>query len=303
MIRGATYGQGYLNRQIITLLYCLGVPESYFLNMQRKAKEYASVNAISAKFTGNKMSKRLTKKDEVQILQSLEEQEPIEEGLENLKVVLMGSRILANCVQTAARKRLDLLAEPVFSSVLYGLQLSNYLNLKKKARILVPDSATLIGVADDEGILQDDEVFIQIRRDNFSEKKVYMGQGSEILKGQILVTRNPCTHPGDLRLLKAVDRPELRHLTNVVVFPTRGNRPLCNMMAGGDLDGDVYFVCWDRELMQHLRPEIMEPPAKYQKPEFIKEKPKGDTLADYFVFYLERDVLGKLANLHLALCD
>jgi hypothetical protein len=37
----------------------------------------------------------------------------------------------------------------MFSNVLYGLQLSNYLNLKKKARILVPDSATLIGVADD----------------------------------------------------------------------------------------------------------------------------------------------------------
>jgi hypothetical protein len=75
------------------------------------------------------------------------------------------------------------------------------------------------------------------------------------------------------------------------------------MMAGGDLDGDVYFVCWDQELMQHLRPEIMEPPAKYQKPDVIKEKPKGESLADYFVFYLERDVLGKLANLHLALCD
>ena len=26
-------------------------------------------------------------------------------------------------------------------------------------------------------------------------------------------------------------------------------------------------------------------------------------MADYFVFYLERDVLGKLANLHLAWCD
>jgi RNA-dependent RNA polymerase len=43
VIRCATFGQGYLNRQIITLLNCLGVPESYFLMMQRKAKEYASV--------------------------------------------------------------------------------------------------------------------------------------------------------------------------------------------------------------------------------------------------------------------
>lgn len=48
------------------------------------------------------------------------------------------------------------------------------------------------------------------------------------------------------------------------------------MMAGGDLDGDVYFVCWDQELMQHLKPEKMEAPAKYEKPDVIKEKPHGD---------------------------
>lgn len=63
---------------------------------------------------------------------------------------------------------MDVLGDPVFSNVLYGLQLNNYLNLKKKARILVPDSATLIGVADDLGILAEDEVFVQLRRDNFS---------------------------------------------------------------------------------------------------------------------------------------
>jgi len=48
----------------------------------------------------------------------------------------------------------------------------------------------------------------------------------------------------------------------------------------------------------------MEEPADYVKPTVLKEKPEdGESLADYFVFYLERDVLGKLANLHLALCD
>lgn len=57
MIRCATYGLGYLNRQIITMLYCLGVPESYFIKMQRKAKEYASVNNIVAKFSSKKSAK------------------------------------------------------------------------------------------------------------------------------------------------------------------------------------------------------------------------------------------------------
>lgn len=74
-------------------------------------------------------------------------------------------------------------------------------------------------------------------------------------------------------------------------------------MAGGDLDGDVYFVCWDKILVESLDQKMLEPPATYSKPTLVNEKPESDTLPDHFIFYLERDVLGKLANLHLALCD
>lgn len=131
-----------------------------------------------------------------------------------------------------------------------------------------------------------------------------MDGNQEILIGDLMVTRNPCLHPGDIRVLTAVNRPELSHLYNVVVFSSKGTRPMCNMMAGGDLDGDVYFVCWDDQLMGlNLRKEMVKEPAKYEKPKFLTEKPDGDALADYFVFYLERDVLGKIANLHLALSD
>jgi hypothetical protein len=48
---------------------------------------------------------------------------------------------------------------------------------------------------------------------------------AEIIEGNAIVTRNPCTHPGDVRLLKCVDRPELRYLFNVVVFSAKGERP------------------------------------------------------------------------------
>lgn len=47
----------------------------------------------------------------------------------------------------------------------------------------------------------------------------------------------------------------------------------------------------------------MESPALYTKPKLITQKPESDSLPDHFIFYLERDLLGKLANLHLALCD
>lgn len=123
------------------------------------------------------------------------------------------------------------------------------------------------------------------------------------MQGSVLVSRNPCTHPGDVRLLHAVDVPQLRHLVNVIVFPSTGARPLCNMMAGGDLDGDVYFLCWDARIVSHVPPHAIVDPATYSKPDFIREKPPEDHIADYFTFYLERDVLGQIANLHLNLCD
>lgn len=46
-----------------------------------------------------------------------------------------------------------------------------------------------------------------------------------IITGPVLVTKNPCVHPGDIRKLKAVIKDELIHLENVVVFPSKGSRP------------------------------------------------------------------------------
>lgn len=48
---------------------------------------------------------------------------------------------------------------------------------------------------------------------------------AEIIEGEVLVTRNPCSHPGDIRMLRCVDNPELRYLFNVVVFSSKGERP------------------------------------------------------------------------------
>ena len=60
----------------------------------------------------------------------------------------------------------ELNKDPLFSSILYTMQLSQTLSLKKKARIHLPDSCVLLGVVDDQGILAHNEVYVQIRKDN-----------------------------------------------------------------------------------------------------------------------------------------
>ena len=72
---------------------------------------------------------------------------------------------------------------------------------------------------------------------NMSKKRV--------VRGPLIVTRNPCLHPGDVRQLEAVDVPELSHLVDCVVFPQRGSRPHCNEMAGRFFDSKVVARVWE----------------------------------------------------------
>jgi len=51
VVRCATYSQGYLNRQLIILMSCLGVPDQVFIELQRKAKQQVQVQEIFKNLT------------------------------------------------------------------------------------------------------------------------------------------------------------------------------------------------------------------------------------------------------------
>jgi hypothetical protein len=72
----------------------------------------------------------------------------------------------------------DINKDPIMSSLLYAMQLSQTLSIKKKARILLKDSCVLMGVVDDTGVLGPNQIFCQIRKD--SSKKYH--SGSDIFK-------------------------------------------------------------------------------------------------------------------------
>lgn len=256
MIRCATYSPGYLNRQVIILLQSMGVSDQTILDLQERAKKKATIKTIftELKLQADLLTLGFTKKT---YLHSKSLQEISDSVKLNLGTSLWFRTIFKNALLTGYKVEND----PIFSSMLYTIQLTQFFNLKKKARIVVPESAVLIGVVDDQGILEENEIFVQIKRDSFTTKgqnrdefddDILMNEDSFVLEGRIITTRNPCTHPGDIRILTGVNKPELSHLFNVVVFSSKGERPQCHKMAGGDLDGDVYFVCWDHAIVSQI---------------------------------------------------
>ena len=73
---------------------------------------------------------------------------------------------------------------------------------------------------------------------------------------------------GDIRRLQAVDVPALHKLKNVIVFPRKGLRPHASEMSGGDLDGDTFWICHDKQLIFSANEE----PFDYQDQAVEAEK-------------------------------
>ncbi|CAG9327586.1 unnamed protein product [Blepharisma stoltei] len=193
-----------------------------------------------------------------------------------------------NLTVQCLERLMDYPREPIFGELKELLITRSLEELKKKQRIWIRKSGCLMGVLDEKGLLNYGEVFLQT-------------QEGGIVEGLVVVAKNPCLHPGDIRILMAVNHPELHHLYHVVVFPQKGERPHTNECSGSDLDGDLYFITWDIRLI----------PPHYAHPmEYDTAKPKKEpgpydftTLIYFFSLFIANDRLGQIDNAHLALAD
>ncbi|TXC03462.1 hypothetical protein FocTR4_00001936 [Fusarium oxysporum f. sp. cubense] len=145
--------------------------------------------------------------------------------------------------------------------------------LKHKARIPVDQGVTLFGVMDETGFLDADEVFVTYDKTH----GVYRGRriNSTLKDGQIIVTRSPALHPGDIQIVNQVTPPQghpLRSLQNCIAFSQKGKR---------DLPTDY----------PRVKPKPLDRPVKPQD------------IADFFVDFMRTDILGMIATRHVVLAD
>lgn len=269
---------GFLNRQIITLLSTLNVPDEIFWKMQ--------ASMVS------KLNQMLVDTD------------------------VAFDVITASCAEQGNTGAIMLSAgfkpqtEPHLRGMLTCIRAAQLWGLREKARIFVHSGRWLMGCLDELGVLEHGQCFIQVSTPSlencflkhgsrFSETK----KNVEVIKGIVAIAKNPCLHPGDIRILEAVDAPGLHHLVDCLVFPQKGERPHTNEASGSDLDGDLYFVTWDENLVPPGKKSWM--PMLYDPVEakLLTRQVNQVDIIDFFAKNMVNESLGKICNAHVVHAD
>ena len=259
------YIQAYLNRQVILLMQANGIKDEIFL---KKLNEYKS---------------RLEDEKFVLSLVHYNEWSGLFQYMNSCGINKTNDRLMRSLLESNLQ-------------ILYN-------DVKNKARIYIEDSAYVIGIMDEYGLLEYGQAFLRIRRKNLDLT----------LNKKCTIAKCPCLHPGDIRVLdfkcyvegdestekyKIFDKYE-----NVLIFPSRGPRPHPNECSGSDLDGDNYFVFYDEDLI--IDEAKLSKPMNYSfslKP-LTKDNIQINDVIEYFAEYTNLNNLGLIGDAHLALAD
>lgn len=241
-----------LNRQLIKILEDLGIQHGAFQNLQNIAvqqlKNMTELAVNAAHF--------------------------LEQG-----DITRATRV-SDLIRKMGHIGLDYRQNPFLHRVVEMAVVTKLRDIKYRGRILVKDGVTLYGIMDKTGYLKENEIYV-------TRESAPRGGRDDLIKGNVLVTRSPTMHPGDVQVVNAVGVPPdspLKELHNVVVFSQHGDRDKPSMLSGGDLDGDLYNVIWD----ESLTPINAHRPADYPRVSAV-ELDRAVTrkdLSDFFVVSL-----------------
>ncbi|KAI0527730.1 hypothetical protein F5B22DRAFT_1597 [Xylaria bambusicola] len=188
--------------------------------------------------------------------------------------------------------------------------------LQTKLNVKVGRSTYAYMVIDFQGILEEDEVHLGFSSKFTDEQS---GFSETFLHGMdVLVARIPAHYPSDIQRVKAVFKPELGSLKDVIIFPSKGNIPLADKLSGGDYDGDIAWVCWEPNIVNNFvnapPPDV---PDLFQQNVLTKKKDTYRSLAEScesvdeattrfldeaFRFNMEPNLLGTCTNYKEKLC-
>ncbi|XVF50293.1 hypothetical protein PTKIN_Ptkin04bG0084700 [Pterospermum kingtungense] len=267
----------FLNREIVSLLSTLGIKDEVFDTIQQEQL------CLLAKMLTNREAA-------LDALQSLD-------GVDS-------KNILVEMLQLYEPNM-----EPYLSMMLLSHHGSLLSDLKSRCRIFVPKGWILVGCLNETGILNYGQVYVCVKMKNTelecTDQSFFhkMDEEKAIVIGKMVVTKNPCLYLGDIRVLEAIYDAQLEEkgLVDCLVFPQKGERPHPNECLGGDLDGDQFFIRWDRDLI----PFQTDAPMDYtgRNPRIMDHEVTLQEIQKFFVDYMINDTLGAISTAHLVHAD
>ena len=132
--------------------------------------------------------------------------------------------------------------------------------IEERMNIGVSCSSYVLCIADPLAVLNEDEVHLgfstsftgEVREQQNTEKGPQLWSNTLLHEEDILVARSPAHLPSDIQRVRAVFKPELASLKDVIIFPSKGKQALADKLSGGDYDGDRVWVCWDPGLVERF---------------------------------------------------
>jgi len=263
-----------LNRPLIKILEDRGAPHAWFLGLQKR--QLAELQTVVADIgtTADFLQRRL-----------------------------IGQAVhLGELITYAYTKGLDYRQDDFLRSAMELTLRRDLRALKHKGRIGVRKGITLIGVMDVTGELDERQVYI-----TYDWEEGQLGIDPPPEDGPVIVTRSPAMHPGDFQMVwnkRPREGSHLAKLRNCIVFSKKGERDLPSQLAGGDLDGDLYHIIWDPDLVVHASI------SPYKAAEYKKAKPVDwgrpvelHDMSDWLVEFMRNDNLRQIATTHMILAD
>ncbi|KAK0471924.1 RNA dependent RNA polymerase-domain-containing protein [Armillaria novae-zelandiae] len=266
----SSHSHAHLNRQAISLLSHLGVPDEVFIRMmQIQIRNIKNIELHIERLDDTKhVARKLYKSSELPILQML-------------------------------KARFN--KEPLLRNVLKCIECQLLQDLKYRARIQVNEGAFLMGIADESGVLKPGEIYCAVHPP---------GGRRRVVTGRCTIFRNPCLHPGDIQLATAIEHerfsPQLwqgqpAHERCCLLYATGRKK---SALQASDLDGDFFTVLWDPELQIKYPQEPMDyTPVEPKEIPDDQDNVEVDDICEFFVEFMKSDVLGLVTHTHEAKSD
>ncbi|KAI2630836.1 RNA dependent RNA polymerase-domain-containing protein [Hypoxylon sp. NC1633] len=209
--------------------------------------------------------------------------------------------------------REDILSFLVFlRDIAWKLRMEKCQELQDRLNVKVGRSTYAYMVVDFLGILEEDEIHLGFSSSFTDEDS---GFSETFLHGMdVLVARTPAHYPSDIQKVKAVFKPELGTLKDVIIFSTKGNIPLAEKLSGGDYDGDIAWVCWEPRIVNNFQnAEMPVVPDLFQQGVVRKENETyldllgakditSEFLTKAFLFNMQQNLLGMCTNYKEKFC-